>query len=45
MDFCQIPSDAQLQDFELLVRLSTMAGSPSTVDMVACHRLSGLKAS
>ena len=45
MDFCQIPSGAQLQDFELLVRISTMAGSPSAVDMVACHRLSSLKAS
>jgi hypothetical protein len=44
MDFCQIPSGAQLQNFELLVRLNTMAGSPSTVDMVACRRLSSLKA-
>lgn len=45
MDFCQIPSDVQLQNFELLVRVSTMAGSPSMVDMVACHRLSALKTS
>jgi hypothetical protein len=45
MDFCQISSGAQLQNFELLVRLYTMAGSPGTVDMVACHRLSSLKAS
>jgi hypothetical protein len=44
MEFCQIPSEAQLQNFELLVRLHTMAGSPSSVDMVACHRLSGSKA-
>ena len=45
MDFCQIPPGSPLQNFELLVRLYTMAGSPSTVDMVACHRLSGPKAS
>lgn len=45
MDFCQVPTGAPQQDFELLVRLSTMAGSPSTVDMVACHRLSGPKPS
>lgn len=45
MDFCHIPTGAPLQDFELLVRLSTMAGSPSMVDMVACHRLSGPKPS
>jgi hypothetical protein len=45
IDFCQIPSSSQVQNFELLVRLNTMAGSPSTVDMVACHRLSGLKVS
>jgi hypothetical protein len=35
----------QLQNFELLVRLSTMAGSSSTVDMLAFRRLSGFKAS
>ena len=45
MDFCQILTTAQLQNFELLVRVSTMAGSPSTVDMIACHRLSALKVS
>jgi hypothetical protein len=45
MDFCQMPSATQLQNFELLVRIYTMAGSPSTVDMVACHRLLSLNAS
>jgi S-layer like family, C-terminal region len=45
VNFCEIPPGVQLQNFELLVRLSTMAGSPSTVDMVACHRLTALKAS
>lgn len=29
------------QHFELLLRLSTMAGSPNKVDVVACHILSG----
>ena len=45
MDFCQISPSARLQNFELLVRLNTIAGSPSTVDMVACHPLSSPKAS
>ena len=34
-----------LQDFELLVRLDTMAGSPGTVEIEACHPLFGPKAS
>jgi hypothetical protein len=27
------------QNFEILMRVSTMAGSPNTFDVVACHRL------
>jgi len=45
MDFCHIPASAAPQDFELLLRLNTMAGSPGTVDMVACHLLSAPKVS
>ena len=44
MDYCRIPASAPLQNFELLLRLNTMAGSPGTVDMVACHLLSGTRA-
>lgn len=43
--FVRFPQVRQLQNFELLVRLSTMAGSSSTVDMLPCRRLSGFKAS
>lgn len=44
MDFCQITPGAAPQDFELLLRLYTTAGSPGSVDMMACHRLSVPKA-
>ncbi|HEY1501904.1 MAG TPA: hypothetical protein VGF88_20185 [Acidobacteriaceae bacterium] len=41
LEFCGISPRAGAQDFELLLRLRTMAGSPSTVEMAACHLLSG----
>jgi hypothetical protein len=43
LQYCGIRPDGPPQDFELLLRLHTMAGSPSTVNMAACHRLSGYK--
>lgn len=45
LDFCHVPHGAPLQDFELLVRLDTMAGSPGTVEIESCHPLYGSKAS
>ncbi|HVC90742.1 MAG TPA: hypothetical protein VND66_09000 [Acidobacteriaceae bacterium] len=36
---CGIRSGNPLRHFEILLRLSTMAGSPTTVDVVACHAL------
>lgn len=41
LEFCGISPRARDQDFELLLRLHTMAGSPSTVEMAACHLLPG----
>jgi hypothetical protein len=41
LGFCGISRRTRTQDFELLLRLRTMAGSPSTVEMAACHLLSG----
>jgi hypothetical protein len=43
LQYCGIRQGGPPQDFELLLRLNTMAGSPSTVNMAACHRLSGYK--
>jgi hypothetical protein len=43
LQYCGIRPGGPPQDFELLLRLHTMAGSPSTVNMAACHRLSGYK--
>jgi hypothetical protein len=45
LSVCHIPSGAPLQDFELLVRLDTMAGSPGTVETESCHPLFGPKTS
>lgn len=36
---CGISSSGPLQHFELLLHLNTMAGSPSNVDVTACHIL------
>lgn len=45
LQYCGIAPYGPPQDFELLLRLHTMAGSPSTVNMAACHRLPGYKPS
>ena len=39
---CGIRSGRSLQHFEMLLQLSTMAGSPNEVDVVACHLLSAV---
>jgi hypothetical protein len=36
---CQIVKDASHQSLQILLHLEMMAGSPSTVDTVACHLL------
>jgi hypothetical protein len=36
---CRIPTNGAVQDFELLLKLNTLAGSPHRVDLVACHKL------
>lgn len=36
---CGIPASGPIRHFELLLRVSTMAGSPNTTDVVACHIL------
>ncbi len=41
---CGIVSSGQPQHFEMLLHLNTMAATPSNVDMVACHTLSGSSA-
>jgi hypothetical protein len=38
---CGIDPSGQVQHFELLLHLNTMAGSPNEIDMVACHILPG----
>lgn len=45
LQYCGISPSGPAPDFELLLHLHTMAGSPSTVDMAACHRLPGYKPS
>ncbi|MGB6744177.1 MAG: hypothetical protein WBE38_10985 [Terracidiphilus sp.] len=45
LQFCGISPRGPAPDFELLLHLHTMAGSPSTVDLAACHRLPGYKPS
>lgn len=39
---CGIPPGGPVQNFEILLHLNTMAGSPSKVDTVACHVLSSI---
>jgi hypothetical protein len=41
LEFCGVAPRGGSQNFELLLRLHTMAGSPGTVEMVACHHLQG----
>lgn len=38
---CGIAASGPLEHFELLLRLNMMAGSPTNVDIEACHALSG----
>jgi hypothetical protein len=38
---CGVDPSGPLQNFELLLRLNTMAGSPNNIDLVACHILPG----
>lgn len=37
---CGIVFSEPIQHFQILLRLSMIAGSPSNIDIVACHRLS-----
>lgn len=41
LEKCGIFPSGPLQKFELLLQLNTMAGSPSNVDVLACHVLAG----
>lgn len=43
LEFCGISPSGTISDFELLLQLRTLAGSPSTTNMVACHVLPGHK--
>lgn len=36
---CDLSTGGAVQDFELLLKLNTLAGSPHRVDLVACHKL------
>lgn len=40
MSRCGLPRTSPVPNFQLLLRLSTMAGSPGHSDVIACHRLS-----
>jgi hypothetical protein len=41
LQHCGIESARPIRHFQLLLRLNTMAGSPSNVDVLACHILPG----
>lgn len=41
--YCGIPVSGPTPEFELLLQVRTLAGSPSTVDLLACHLLTGPK--
>ncbi len=43
--YCGIPPHGRIQNFEMLLHIHTMAGSPSTAEVIACHRLTGHKPS
>jgi hypothetical protein len=43
LEYCGIPTQGPVPDFELLLQVRTVAGSPSMVDMLACHLLTGQK--
>ncbi len=36
---CDLPANGAVQDFELLLKLNTVAGSPHHIDPIACHKL------
>jgi len=40
MSWCGLPRRAPIPNFQLLLRLSTMAGSPGHSEVIACHVLS-----
>ena len=40
MSRCGLPRTSPVPNFQLLLRLSTMAGSPGHSEVIACHRLS-----
>jgi hypothetical protein len=40
MSRCGLPPRAPIPNFQLLLRLSTMAGSPGHSEVIACHLLS-----
>jgi hypothetical protein len=40
MSRCGLPRRAPIPNFQLLLRLSTMAGSPGHSEVIACHVLS-----
>jgi hypothetical protein len=40
MSRCGLPRKAPIPNFQLLLQLSTMAGSPGHFDVIACHVLS-----
>jgi len=40
MNRCGLPRNAPIPNFQLLLRLSTMAGSPGHSEVIACHVLS-----
>jgi hypothetical protein len=44
LEHCSIPAQGTAPDFELLLSVRMVAGSPSMVDMLACHVLPGQKA-
>jgi hypothetical protein len=41
LQYCGISAPHPVRHFQLLLRLNTMAGSPSNVDVLACHILPG----
>jgi hypothetical protein len=41
LQYCGISAPHPVRHFQLLLRLNTMAGSPSNVEVLACHILPG----
>jgi hypothetical protein len=38
---CGVRNSGEVQHWQLLLQLNAMAGSPSNVDVIACHLLNG----